>query len=477
MSNKESTQTDRSRRNFLKGATGAVVAGVSASAFSGIAQAGEQKINWGSQGLGSKNDRQFWRKVQKQFVLDKKTTYMNIGTTGSMPKHVLENYAENNKLVATYPWDMQGKFGPWPQVSNMAEQIAAGFGADGDEIILSRNTTDGMCTIINGLQFEEGDVILTTHHEHAAALSPLNVAKERFKAEIVEIQLPEFTGKEEVSVDKYVDAFRTAIESNANVRLIVFSHITYKTGTALPAKDICGLAKEYNIPTLIDGAHTIGMLNLDFHDLDCDFYAGSGHKWQCGAGATGILYVRKDEKGILGGRLNDDYWSDRENPLWLINSSLSHVDSIGQQAQFQYIGNDNFPAKQALTDSCKMWDEIGRDRIEERVLGLGSLCKELLAEALPDAKIFSPNVDGLKSGITTFNPFFDRLTRIDILTQFRDLLREEYGYIVRTTDFKLNKDDNDDIHALRISTHLFHDEQDVEGLVQAIADLYYSRSF
>lgn len=473
MSNKETTRTDRSRRNFLKGAAGAAVAGVSASAFSGIAQAGEQKINWSSQGLGSKNDKQFWLKVQKQFVLDKKTTYMNIGTTGSMPKHVLENYADNNKLVATYPWDMQGKFGSWPQVVNMAAEIAPSFGADTDEIILSRNTTDGVCTIINGLDFEEGDVILTTHHEHAAVLSPLNVAKERFGVEIEEIQLPVFTGTEDVSEEAYVKAFSDAIASHDNVKLIVFSHITYKTGTALPAKAICQLATENRIPTLIDGAHTIGMLNLDLHDLDCDFYAGSGHKWQCGAGATGILYVRKGEnlsgESVLGGRLTE-FW-DNENALWLINSSLSHTDS-SKQTQLQYIGNDNFPAKQALTDSCKMWDEIGRDRIEGRVLGLGSLCKELLAEALPDANIFSPNVEGLKSGITTFNPFSDRLTEVSILTEFRDRLREEYGYIIRTTDFKLKKDDEVSTYALRISTHLFHDEQDVEGLVQAIADLF-----
>ncbi len=137
MNNKESTQTDRSRRNFLKGATGAVVASVSATAFSSVAQASEQKIDWSSNGLSSENDKHFWRKVQKQFVLDKKTTYMNVGTTGSMPKHVLESYEENNKLVAKYPWDMHGKFGSWPYVTDMVAEIAAGFGADADEIVLS----------------------------------------------------------------------------------------------------------------------------------------------------------------------------------------------------------------------------------------------------------------------------------------------------------------------------------------------------
>jgi selenocysteine lyase/cysteine desulfurase len=179
------------------------------------------------------------------------------------------------------------------------------------------------------------------------------------------------------------------------------------------------------------------------------------------------LYVRDN-----GNRLNE-YWSDRDNPLWLINSSLSHADHLGKQLQMQYIGNDNYPAKQALVESCKMWDEIGRDRIEARILELSQQCKTQLSYALPDAKMYSPNVEGLMSGLTTFNPLSD-VTDKERLTLFRDRLREEYGYIVRTTSFKVHKDDAHQTQALRISTHLFHDERDVDGLVEAIVDLYYS---
>ena len=136
----------------------------------------------------------------------------------------------------------------------------------------------------------------------------------------------------------------------------------------------------------------------------------------------------------------------------------------------QYIGNDNYPAKQALVDSCKMWDDIGRARIEKRVLKLGELCKTLLAEALPDAYIFSPNVDDLASALSTFNPF--ALEDGELLTEFRDQLRNQYGYIIRTTNFKLYKEDTANSYALRISTHLFHNEQDVYGLVNAIKKLY-----
>ncbi|MCW8345577.1 aminotransferase class V-fold PLP-dependent enzyme [Vibrio sp. ZSDZ65] len=450
------------RRNFMKGSAGVAIAGVSSTLFSSVSNADELDSQWNSHRHST--GKAFWTNIKSQFILDNSTTYMNIGTTGSMPKQVLKHYNNNNKTVAKYPWDMDGKFGSWPYVSDMVSDIAAGFGADPSEIILSRNTTDGMCSIINGLNLQSGDVILTTHHEHIAAMSPLNMVKQRYGVEIIEIQLPIYTGNEPVTEQDYVEAFREAIEQYSNIKLITFSHITYKTGTRLPAKEICQLATQSQIPTLVDGAHTIGMLDLDFHDLDCDFYAGSGHKWQCGPGATGILYVRDNMNRIKE-------WANGEKPYWAINSSLGHLDYLGIHYQLQYVGNDNYPAKQALADSCKMWDDIGRARIEKRVLGLGSLCKELLQKTLPNVYIFSPNVTGLTSGLTTFNPF-ELSVPESVLTEFRDRLRKQYGYIIRTTSFKLEIG-GPDTYSLRISTHLFHDENDVIGLINAIQELYY----
>lgn len=449
------------RRNFLKSSTGLIAAGVSASLIPSQAFAG----NSGFSHL--KEDEKLWKQVRKEFVLDKTTTYMNIGTTGSMPKTVLDNYHANNLSVAENPWDMQDKFGSWPYVSEMVSSIAPGFGADDHEIILSRNTTDGMCSILNGLHFEAGDVILTTHHEHVAANSPLYVVAQRYGVEVVYLEIPVDTGDNSITEQDFVDLFAEAAEQYAgSVRLITFSHITYKTGTTLPAKRICQeVAIPNQIPTLIDGAHTIGMLDLDFHDIGCDFYVGSGHKWQCGAGATGILFVLDSANRL------DEYWSDRENPLWYINSSLGHASYLGAQLQLQYIGNDNYPAKQALTDACLMWDEIGRDKIEARVLALSQYCKEQLKLAFPDAPIYSPNVDGLTSGLTTFNPLSD-VTDSSSLTEFRDTLREQTGYIIRTTSFKINQSDSTDTQALRISTHLFHDKQDIDGLIAAMLEIY-----
>lgn len=465
MEKNEGSPQSSDRRRFLKATTGLAAAGITASLMPSQANASSSTFS------GHKNNKKLWKEVQKEFVLDKKTTYMNVGTTGSMPKKVLKNYQENNLSVAENPWDMQNKFGAWPHVTEMTNSIAAGFGAEPHEIILSRNTTDGMCSIINGLHFESDDVILTTHHEHVGANSPLFVVAQRYGVELVYLDIPVDTGDNDITEQQFVDLFAQAADEYAGrVRLITFSHITYKTGTTLPAKRICQeVAIPHQIPTLIDGAHSIGMLNLDFHDIGCDFYAGSGHKWQCGPGATGILFVLDNANRL------DQYWSDRENPLWFINSSLAHADYLGAQLQLQYIGNDNYPAKQALTDACNMWDEIGRDVIEARVLALSKQCKQQLSSTFPDAKIYSPDIDELASGLITFNPFSD-VHDAEILTEFRDRLREETGFIIRTTNFKIQQSDSVDTQALRISTHLFHDEKDVDGLIEAMQALFNSMS-
>jgi len=456
-------KTSLKRRFFLKSTAGVALTGLSASVLSSELSA---RTNWEKLHNQGSEDH-FWKKVKDEFYLDKKTTYMNIGTTGSMPKSVLKDYNKNNHIVAKNPWDMQGKFGHWPYVSEMITKIAPGFGALPNEIILSRNTTDGMCSILNGLHFEEGDVILTTHHEHVAANSPFHVITQRYGVEVVYLDIPVYTGHNKICEQDFVDIFMQAVlDYGTRVRLISFSHITYKTGTALPAKRICQeVAIPNNIPTLIDGAHTVGMFNLDFHDIGCDFYAGSGHKWQCGAGATGILFVLDSAKRL------DQYWNDRENPLWFVNSSLGHADFLGTQLQLQYIGNDNYPAKQALCDACQLWDVIGRKKIEKRILQLSKLCKELLLDAFPNAHFYAPNISELSSGLSTFNPYGDQ-HNLPILTDFRDQLREKTGFIVRTTDFKVHSFDTQDVYALRISTHLFHSKKDVIKLVNAMQEIY-----
>ncbi|MCP4136809.1 MAG: aminotransferase class V-fold PLP-dependent enzyme [bacterium] len=447
----QNAESKINRRNFLKLAGLSAVGGAAAVIAPGSLEAASRPGNFLLDRGHSK--RGYWRKVQKSFMLDPQKVYMNIGTTGSMPRVVLQNYNHYNRLVAKEPWDMGEEWGSWPYMQELIDYMAPQYGADADELVLSRNTTDGMCSILGGLQFEAGDEILTTHHEHVGGISPLYLVRDRYGVSVNEIEIPVFPESDE----EFVDLFESHITSNT--KLIVFSHITYKTGVRLPAKKICEMAQEYGIATLVDGAHSVGMLNLDLHDMGCDYFAGSGHKWQCGPGASGILYVRRERPN--------------SPTLFPVNSSLyPYGFMVNITGQLQYVGHDNYPAKRALRDACEMWEDIGRDRIEEYVLSLSSLCKQKIQQTFGDtATIYSPDIPELTSGITAFNPFEDK-TDNDIIVEFRDRLREEYGFVIRYTDFKVHKSDAANSHALRISTHLFHDRRQVNNLVEALYDLY-----
>lgn len=418
------------------------------------------------------SERRFWKKVQREFTLDPKRVYMNIGTTGSMPKRVLYNFDAYNRLVAKYPWERRVPGSDvWASTTAMRQAIAPGYGCDYQELWMSENTTNGLAQIFNGLPFEADDVILTTIHEHPAGTNPMRKLQDRFGVKIKYLTIPTYdaTGKQD-----FVDVFEQGIEdvkseTGAFPRLIFFTQTTYKTGTTLPAKEICDLARYYGITTVIDGAHNTGMLNLNFNDIGCDFYSGSGHKWQCGPGRTGIAYVRNQ-----GGDL-PVIWVP-EGSYRAGSQNRSEGDNIAGLMQSH--GNPHYPSYRCLHDACMFWDAIGRQRIEDYILDLSAYTKKKIRKYFDDSDpelFWCPSARELSSGLTTFNPFENKESR-DLVFEFRERLREEYGYIIRYTNFYKTAEDMANgvpqTYAMRISTHLFHDFDQIDGLMEAMADLY-----
>jgi isopenicillin-N epimerase len=360
----------------------------------------------------------------------------------------------------------------------MREALAPQFGCNVDEIVISENTTAGMCFTLNGvtLGMEAGDAIITTNHEHSAGRAPMALLPDRRGVEIIPVTLP--VGGSQTAQD-YVDLFAAAITSARSSglvpKMLLFSAPTYVTGTMLPIRPLADLAISEGIYTLVDGAHATGMFNLDCHALGVDFFAASGHKWQCGPGGTGIWYIRNQTDS---------------NPLPLPNFYPTYTSAYGSGdtipvpdggreppedynvASFnQSHGNPNYPAYQALVDSCDFWTAIGRQRIENYILDLSDYCKFLIISNWGEDALYCPTDPALSSGLTTFVPLnaFDPADG-DRSSEFVTRLREEYGYVVRNTSVAMPAG-GDPHRPLRISTHLFHDFKDVEGVIYACADL------
>jgi selenocysteine lyase/cysteine desulfurase len=133
-------------------------------------------------------------------------------------------------------------------------------------------------------------------------------------------------------------------------RVIFFSHITTVTGVVLPAKELCALARSRGILSAVDGAHVVGMMRLNVHDIGCDMYTSSPHKWLQAPKGSGFIYLRDE--------VIDRLWNTIVTAGW---------DEPGLRAErFQRIGSSNVPSLWGMRAAVQLAKQIGMERIEKR---------------------------------------------------------------------------------------------------------------
>jgi selenocysteine lyase/cysteine desulfurase len=437
------------RRNFLTTtvkAAAAIGAGVSA-AF--------PRESFAARGRGRGGEAGFWRAVKQLFDLDPNLHYHNIGGTGAYPCEMVANFDANNRIIARNP-------DAGMDVAQMRTDIAPGFGANADEIVLTTNTTDGMCMSLNGLDWNAGDEIISTNMEHPGGNGPMAHVAARKGVIIRRALLP--VGADAQPQD-FINAF--AAQLTAKTKAICFSHIPYLTGALLPAKALCTWARERNLISIIDGAHVTGMLNIQFHDLEVDFYAGSGHKWQCGPHGTGIWYVRNQTQS--NPMTLPMIWGVLVSGTAGITSRFTASGAPRNIGSFlQSHGHPNEPEWQALTDSCKIWDEIGRARIDAYVRGLSTELKRRVVSTWGRSALMNSDHPDLVSGITTINPFQNKSDTTKMSTLVARLMSD---YNIRVVLRSFPVPTGGQLTSVRVSTHLFHDFRDLDYVMNAIQAL------
>jgi L-cysteine/cystine lyase len=164
--------------------------------------------------------------------------------------------------------------------------VAAVLGADIDEIALNHGTTDGMNVGTWSVDWERGDIAVTTSHEHAGALGPLYALRDRLG---IDLRFAEFDGA--AGDDDIVAAFDRLV--GPGTRLVSFSHVLWTTGLVMPVERIVALAHERGAVVIVDGAQAAGAIPFRVEDLGADLYSVPGQKWLLGPEGTGALWVRR----------------------------------------------------------------------------------------------------------------------------------------------------------------------------------------
>ncbi len=221
--------------------------------------------------------------LRSHFPVLERLSYLNAGSVGPVPAEAAD--AARAELDAQVADGRGGK----PSFEHLIElgdrlrtRVAAVMGCDTGELALTGATTDGVNTVLAGLELAPGDEILTTDEEHPGLLAPLGLAVRRRG---VSVRVVPFDG--------------IAGEVRPETRLVACSHVSWLNGKVV---DTGGL-RDAGAPVLLDGAQGIGAIPVDVAELGCDYYAGSGQKWLCGpVGQRLPVGARRPDRGALARR-------------------------------------------------------------------------------------------------------------------------------------------------------------------------------
>jgi selenocysteine lyase/cysteine desulfurase len=383
-------------------------------------------------------DEHFWKFVRTQFPLTDERAYLNTGGLGASPYAVIEavkaKMDELEKIAETGHSDEL-----WKEVKTAAAQL---LGCDATELAFTRNATEGINIVCNGLPLKRGDEMITTTHEHVGNTVPwLGL----LKREGIVVKLFE---PSTVSAEENVDRIEKLLTNKT--RLISVPHATTTTGQILPIKALSALAKPKGIWLFVDGAQTAGMFPFNLHELGCDAYATSGHKWMLGPKETGLLYVRKEMLDVIQPKIVGAYSAGE------FDLAKGTLDFVPTAQRYEY-GTVSIPLRFGLGAAINFLQKIGMENIWKRDQSLSTrLFKGL--KSIPNVSVLSPESSTERSALVTFK---------HEKVPFGDLQRHLDTYKLRTRGVG-----EGGVNALRISTHLYNTPDEVDRTLEAVRTAY-----
>lgn len=294
--------------------------------------------------------------ILKKLVHGKQLVYLDNGATTQKPVQVIEAmqkyYKEHNANIHRGIHQLAEEA---TLLYEEAHKVVADFiHADFEEVIFTKNTTESLNVVAGSLGIKQGDVIVLTQMEHHSNIVPWQQAAKKAGAVVKYVRITE---------DGQLDMNHLK-ELLVGAKVLSVTSMSNVLGTRNPVKEICALAKEKHVVTVIDAAQTAAHEQIDVKALGCDFLAFSGHK-MFGPMGIGVLYGRKEllekmEPFLFGGDMikevsfEESSWNDLP---WKFEAGTPNVaGAVGLLHAVQFIQKIGFDAikahEQEVTDYC-----------------------------------------------------------------------------------------------------------------------------
>ena len=377
---------------------------------------------------------QFWRLIKSQFPLRRNLILLNAANLCPAPDCVLGSLFGLSRDIDSDPsFQNREKFAELREEARVA--LAEYLGSQPQEIVLLRNTTEGNNLIVQGLDLEPGDEVILWDQNHPSNNVAWDVQAQRhgFRVKRVSCRTPPHDHDELLS--PFIEAF------SGKTRILAVSHISNISGVALPIEDLCRIARQRGILTLVDGAQSFGALQVDLHRMGCDFYTGSAHKWLVGPKEAGVLYVRQESI--------DHIWPAVVGAGWT-------TDPLHPVQKFERLGQRNDATLAALTQAVQFHRHIGKERVERRIRQLCGILKDEIGK-LPGVTVYTPASQAWSAGVLVFS-----LPRVDPVQAFASLYNEH---------LIAGAGGQGMFPGIRFCPHIYNTLEDIDKVVSAVTRL------
>ena len=380
-------------------------------------------------------DEAFWYPVQRAYVQSPHFINLENGYLSPAPEEVLNAYLGNVRMINEAPTFYMRRR-QFDEREAVKKQLADFAGVSVDEVVITRNATEALETLILGLPMQRGDEAIISDQDYPNMVEAFRMRARREGIVVKTIVLPLHPKSDREVVQAYENAV------TPRTKVLLATHLINLTGQIIPVKSICEMGRARGIEVIVDGAHSFAHVDFKIPDLGCDYFGTSLHKWLCAPLGAGLLYIKKDKIANVQPFFGDVSQPDRE------------------MRKFERVGTQPCSNHLAIAAAIRFHDLIGSKLKEERLRYLKNYWAEKVAK-LPNVQLNMPMEDQRSCGLGNVG------VKGKTPAQFADYLYDKHRIFTVAID-------GGPVQGIRVTPHLYTTLADLDKFVQAVADFSVS---